>query len=300
MPLGDDIDVNTETATLVVAWRSGRFAACRVVKAGGEVIDALRGYAKDSLRLVQEGQGLPYNPDDIQEIEDIYLSANQEELLDTALLEQLKRGASLPQVTPDDLRKKRLALYALLIGNDPDSRLIFIRKGNPVSLASKGLVAVFDRTLTRVTRPILAFDAAFDLILYLNEALIFNQRNFEALFKESDAVLALTARWVDDLGEILPIAEGGKKYLAGRLRQNSVMRRKVQSILRSTYLPRLTPDILAKSMIQHGLDPAKLMTNGELVFTKDTETDMLYLLNEDLWTGDFSGDQYAAARKERI
>jgi hypothetical protein len=300
MPLGDDIDLDADAATLVVAWRSGRFAACRVVKAGGEVIDALRGYAKDSLRLVQESRGRQYNPDDIQETEDIYLSANQEELLDTALLAQIKRGASLPQVTPDELHKKRLALYALLVGNDPDSRMIFIRKGNPVSLASKGLVAIFDRTLTRVTQPILAFDAAFDLILYLNEALIFSQPNFEALFKESDAVLAQTAKWVEDLGEILPIAEGGKAYLAGRLRQNSLMRRKVQSILRSSYLLKLTPDILSNSMKQHGLDPAELMMNGELVFTKETETDMLYLLNEDLWTGDFSGDQYAAARKERI
>jgi Domain of unknown function (DUF4868) len=300
MPLGEDIDVDTDAATLVVAWRSGRFAACRVVKAGGEVIDTLRGYAKDSLRLVQESRGRQYNPDDIQESEDIYLSANQEELLDTALLAQIKRGASLPEVTPDDLRKKRLALYALLVGNDPDSRLIFIRKGNPVSLATKGLVAIFDRTLTRVTHPILAFDATFDLILYMNEALIFSQPNFEALFKESDAVLAQTAKWVDDLGEILPIAEGGKAYLAGRLRQNSVMRRKVQSILRSSYLPKLTPDTLVKSMTQHGLDPTKLMMNGELVFSKETETDMLYLLNEDLWTGDFSGDQYAAARKERV
>jgi hypothetical protein len=300
MPLGEGIDVDVDAATLVVAWRSGRIAVCRVVKAGGDVIGSLRAYAKSSLRLAQEGQGRQYNPDDIQEIEDTYLSANQEELLDTALLAQIKRGASLPQVTPDELSKKTLTLYALLIGNDSDSRLIFIRKGNPVKLATKGLVAIFDRTLTRVTDPILAFDPAFDLILYLNEALIFNQSNFEALFKESEAVLAQTAKWVDELGEILPIAAGGKEYLAGRLRKNSVMRRKVQSILRSSYLPMLTPHILVKSMAVHGLDPSKLLLDGELVFTKETETDMLLLLNEDLWTGDFSGDQYAAARKERI
>jgi hypothetical protein len=78
------------------------------------------------------------------------------------------------------------------------------------------------------------------------------------------------------------------------------MRRKVQSILRSSYLSKLTPEILAKKMVEHDLDPAKLLINGKLVFTKHTETDMLLLLNEDLWTGDFSGDQYAAATKERI
>jgi len=298
MPI-DDIDIDANAATLVVAWRAGRIAACRVVKAGGEVIAALRQYAKASQQRALETRGRPYSPDNLQETEDEYLFASQEELLDTALLEQIKRGASLPQITSDELRKKRLALYALLVGNNPASRLIFIRKGNPVSLGSKGLVAVFDDTLTRVTRPILAFDSEFDLLLYGDEAWIFNQAHFEALFKESEAVLAQTARWVDDLSQVLPIAAGGKDYLAARLRQNSLMRRKVQSILRSDYLPRLSADILIKSMKIHNLDPSKLLATGELVFTKETETDMLYLLNEDLWTGDFSGDRYAAARKER-
>jgi hypothetical protein len=294
-----DINVDTDAATLVVAWRVGQHASCRVVKAGREVISALRGYAKQSLQTVQAPRGRPYNPDSIQEAEDIYLTANQEELLDTALLEQIQRGASLPQVQPDELTRRKLALYAVLIGNDPNSRLIFVRKGNPVSLASKGIVTIFDQTLTRVTQPILAFDSTFDMMLYMNEAWIFNQIHFEALFKESDAVLAQTAQWVDDLGKILPIAEGGRPYLQQRLRKNSIMRRKVQSILRSDYLPKLTPDVLIKSMVQHGLDPSKLMLNSELVFSKETERDMLLLLNEDLWFGEFSGDQYAAARKER-
>jgi hypothetical protein len=296
----EDIDIDASAATLVVAWRAGRVAACRVVKAGGEVVAALRQYARASRQRALEGQGRPYTPDNIQEPEDGYLSASQDELLDTALLAQIKRGPSLPQITSDELSKKRLALYALLVGNDPASRLVFIRKGNPVSLASKGLVAVFDDTLTRVTQPILAFDDEFDLLLYSNEVWIFNQAHFERLFKESDAVLALTAKWVDDLSQFLPIAAGGKDYLAARLRQNSVLRRKVQSILRSDYLSKLSTDVLIESMRKHSLDPSKLLADGELVFTKETEADTLYLLNEDLWTGDFSGDQYAAARKARV
>jgi hypothetical protein len=296
----EDVDIDASAATLVVAWRAGRIAACRVVKAGGEVIAVMRQYAKASQQRALEGQGRPYNPDSIQETEDAYLFASQDELLDTALLAQIKRGASLPQIKSDELRKKKLALYALLVGNDPASRLIFIRKGNPVSLASKGLVAVFDETLTRVTQPILAFGDQFDLLLYSDEAWIFNQPHFEALFKESAAVLAQTAKWVDDLSQILPIETGGKDYLAVRLRQNSVMRRKVQSILRSKYLSNLRIDILIKSMKEHNLDSSKLLADGKLVFSKETEMDMLYLLNEDLWTGDFSGDQYAAASKERV
>ncbi len=78
------------------------------------------------------------------------------------------------------------------------------------------------------------------------------------------------------------------------------MRRKVHSITTSSYLPMLTPEILAKKMEEHNLDTGKLLMDGKLVFTSETESDMLLLLNEDLWTGDFSGDQYAAIKdKER-
>jgi hypothetical protein len=192
-----------------------------------------------------------------------------------------------------------LVLYALLIGNDPDSRAIFVRKGNPVSLAAKGLVAIFDNALVRVTHPILAFDSAFDLVLLDSSVWILNQKNFESLFKESEAVLARTSEWVDQFNQILPVTSESKDWLVDRLRQNSVMRRKVQSILRSGYLPRLTPDMLRSKMAVHGLAADQLMRDGLLVFNKDTERDLLLFLNEDLWTGDFSGDEYAAARKSR-
>ena len=294
----EEIDI-AEAATLIVAWRAGRAARGAVLRAGGQVIDAMRGYARESLETITSGHGRPYSPDDEQDEDTAFLTASQDELLDTAVLEQLRTGSSLPLIGADELRKRTLALYALLIGNDPDSRAIFIRKGNPVSLAGKGVVAVFDNTLTRVTRPILAFDSAFDVILLGGSVWILNQKNFEGLFKESDAVLARTSEWVDQLNQVLPIADDGREWLAGRLRQNSVMRRKIQSILRSPYLPKLTPDILHAKMAAHGLTPEELLKDGALIFNRDTEKDLLLFLNEDLWTGDFSGDQYAAARKAR-
>lgn len=293
-----EVDI-AAAATLVVAWRTGHHARGAVLRAGGQVTDVMRGYAREALDTVASGHGRPYNPDDEQDEDAAFLTASQDELLDTALLAQLRRGASLPLIAADELRRRTLALYALLIGDDPDSRAIFVRKGNPVSLAAKGLVAVFDDALTRVTRPILAFDSAFDVVLLDSSVWILNQANFEGLFKESEAVLARTSEWADQLGQVLPIADGGREWLAARLRQNSVMRRKVHSILRSDYLPKLTPEVLRSKMAAHGLDPEDLMKDGCLVFTKDTEKDLLLFLNEDLWTGDFSGDQYAAARKAR-
>lgn len=290
-----DIDAG---ATLIVAWRAGHNAQGAMLKAGGDVIDALRGHARDSLDTIV-GQGRPYNPDDEQDKETPFLTASPDELLDTSLLEQLRLGASLPLIEPGELRKRTLALYALVIGDDPDSRAIFVRKGNPVSLATKSVVALFDDTLTRVTQPILAFDSAFDVILWEGSVWVLNQPNFEGLFKESEAVLARTSEWVDQLNQVLPITSQSKEWLVERLRQNSVMRRKVQSILRSGYLPKLTPDTLRSKMAVHGLVADNLLKDGSLVFNKDTERDLLLFLNEDLWTGDFSDYQYAASRKSR-
>ena len=79
-----------------------------------------------------------------------------------------------------------------------------------------------------MTQPILAFDSAFDVILLGSSVWVLNQKNFEGLFKESEAVLARTWEWVDHLNQVLPISAESKEWLATRLRQNSVMRRKVQ------------------------------------------------------------------------
>lgn len=293
-----EIDVNG-AATLIVAWRSGRSAHGAVLKAGGEIVAALREYAQECLNAIGTGQGPAYTPDYDQEDDTPFLMANQDELLDTALLAQIRRGSSLPLIAPDDLRKRTLALYALLLGDDPDARAIFVRKGNPVRLASKSVIGIFDDTLTRVTRPILAFDESFDLVIYGTDVWILNQRNFELLFKESDAVLARTEEWADELARIIPLPSEGTERLAIRLRESSLLRRKVQSILRSPYLSELTPGTLRKKMDAHGMNPDRLMEGDTIVFTSETEKDLLLLLNEDLWTGDFSGDHYAAARKTR-
>jgi hypothetical protein len=300
LPMATIDKINTTGAiTLLVAWRTGRNAHGRVVKAGGDVITSLQSYATQARNLIKNNEGRAYDPNDEQDEECAFLTADRDELLDTALLERLQAGASLQLATEHDLRERTLVLYALLIGDDPDRRTAFIRKKNPVSLASKGLVALFDQTLTRVTRPLLAFDSFYDVVVSPEAVWILNQKNFELLFKESEAVLAKTAEWVEDLAKSLPISDKGREWLAGRLRKTSVLRRKVQSLLRSEYLSKLTPEMLREKITERGLDADELLQDGALVFNKDTERDLLLLLNEDLWTGDFSGEQYAAARKAR-
>ncbi|TWE30309.1 uncharacterized protein DUF4868 [Prauserella muralis] len=286
-------------ATLIVAWRTGKNAHGRVVKAGGEVIAALRKYASNALLRVEEGEGRAYDPNDEQDEETPFLTADREELLDAALLEQVQRGPSLPVISPEDLRGRSLTLYALVLGADPEKLTIYIRKKNPIQLAKKGLVTVFDQTLTKMEKPILAFDSSFDVIIKPDGVTVLHQKNFELLFKESEAVLASTQQWAEDIDEELPIELDGVDFLAQRLRESSVVRRRVQSILKSGYLDMLTPDLLERKMRDRGLNSKELIKDGRLLFSKSTERDILLLLNEDLWTGDFSGEQYSATRKTK-
>lgn len=286
-------------ATVVVAWRSGKHAHGRALKAGCEVTDHLRRYAASALELVRTGQGRAYDPNDEQDDECTYLEADPCELLDTELLEQTLQAASLPQATTDELRRHPLALYALVVGEDPNALTAFVRKGNPVKFAKKGLVAIFDETLTRVERPLLAFDERYDVVIYPGKVHILNQTHFEALFKESEAVLARTWEWARNLASALPMSTNSMDWLATRLRQTSVIRRRVQSILNSSYFDQLTREALCVKMKERGLDPQQLMDDDGLIINKATERDVLLLLNEDLWTGDFSGEQYAATRKAR-
>jgi hypothetical protein len=107
MAAADELDIDGAT-TLIVAWRGGRNAYCRVVRASGDVIETMREYAIGAAQRISDSSGRAYDPDNIQEQEQAFLLADREELLDTALLAQIERGASLPLVTIDDLRNRGL------------------------------------------------------------------------------------------------------------------------------------------------------------------------------------------------
>ena len=106
MAAADKINMDG-TATLIVAWRGGRHAFARVLKAGGDVIEVLTGYAATTAQMINDGQGRIYDPGDEQDEERDYLSANREELLDTALLAQIelqngRSGATILYTLGDD------------------------------------------------------------------------------------------------------------------------------------------------------------------------------------------------------
>ncbi|WP_409187107.1 hypothetical protein F9C11_20905 [Amycolatopsis sp. VS8301801F10] len=77
--------------------------------------------------------------------------------------------------------RESLALYALVLGRDPDDLAACIRKKNPVQLAKKCLEAIFYDALSRVEKAISAFGSFFDAVLKSDRVEIVRQKNSELI-----------------------------------------------------------------------------------------------------------------------
>ncbi|WP_080939263.1 Kiwa anti-phage protein KwaB-like domain-containing protein [Clavibacter michiganensis] len=287
----------TGPAVLIVAWRKGAATHARVVMVGGDVASRLEELAAAAAALIHS-ELESYDPDSPAE-DGAPRIAEREEAFDTDLLGELAAGGSHDTAAASDF-ENRIICWAVVLGSDTD-QTIYVHKNSPVALARKPLIArLFDDTLTKLEEPILTFDGHFDLIITPSELYILNQANFEGLFKDSDAVLARSREWVDRLVDTLDVTQDSAAALEIIVRRNSVVRRKVTSIIRRPYMSRVTMADISAKLEEHGMDADVYMPQGKLAFNEQTATALVRLLNEDLFQGDFSQDAYAASGKQRL
>lgn len=282
---------------LVVAWAAGRSYAARLVKTSGVVAGRLRSYAERAVGGLTDPT--PYAPD--ADVEDnSHMEAPRDESLDTALIEELSKGASLDLATDEELRTKQLVCHALVVVSGAETTL-FVKKRSPIQLAKKSLVAsLVHGTLDELESPLFAFDDRYDVIITGQAVYILDKKAFEGLFKNSPAVLDRTSDWIQEVASVLPFADGSVEQLDAILRRNSVLRNKFLAVKGRTYLQAITPDALRSEMAKHGLEPEELMDGDSLRVTGQNAKDVLRLLNEDLFSGGFSQQRYAASAKRSI
>jgi hypothetical protein len=293
----------TETLTLdgtlhlVVAWASGKSYVARWVKMSEDVAAALKSYATDAVARLSDPT--PYAPDSDME-DSSHMEAPRDESLDTALIAELSKGPSLEQASPDELRRKPLTCHALVVQGDVETTL-FVRKRTPIQLAKKSLLAtLFNDTLDELESPLFAFDNRYDVIITSDKAYVLDKKAFERLFKESPAVLAKTMDWIAEVTAIVPFADGSAEELNAILKRNSVLRNKFLAVKGKAYLSKITPDDLRTEMVKFGMHPEELMEGDTLKVTGQNAKDILRLLNEDLFSGGFSNQHYAASNKRTL
>lgn len=297
MPVIDPITEQTPMV-LVVAWRTGRLVHGRRVKIAGDVRARFVEYAANAAATLEATGGRDYDPDDEQD-DAPYVRALRDEAWDVELLTELLHGANLDAATTDDLRR-RFVCYALVVGPS-EKPTLFVRKANPVTLGTKPLVGrFFDGAISEVQEPLLAFDPSFDVIVTADMVYALNQKRFELLFKDSDAVLARADEWVNELAEALPLDAGSVDHLTQIVKKNSFTRRKLVSVIKRPYLQTLTVATLREKIREHGLDDKELLPGGKLAFTDENTQSLLWVLNQDIYSGDFSGETFAAGSKRRI
>lgn len=283
--------------TLIVAWRQGTTTHGRVVKVGGDVAHTLRTFAAQCAETLAP-DAAEYDPDSPSE-DGTQRVAPREEAFDTVLLDTLAAGGSHDTARDEDLNRP-LACWAVVLGEE-DDQTIYVHRHSPITLAKKPLLAgLIDNSLTAITDRVFGFDAHFDLVITSDKLFILDQNDFEALFKESPAVLARAGEWATSITSQLPVTEGSTEVLEDLLRRNSVVRRKVTSILRRPYFASLDTEVVRTKLEEHGLNPAVFMPNDELNFTRETALALVRFLNEDLFQGDFSNEPFAASGKQRL
>ncbi len=279
---------------LVVAWTAGKKAIGRAIKVTDAVGNTLRKHADAAVASLINPAS--YAPD--ADLEDnSHFEADRDTLFDEVLLQELSKGASLPLATKDELKDKNLTCHAVLFGHGKN-RSIFVRKRSPIQLARKSVVAtLFDGSLDWIQTPIFAFDDRYDAIITADRIYILNKNAFEGMFKDSAAVLAKTGDWVNDVAQTIPMVDGSSDTLVSALNRNQFYRRKFLAVRERPHIKAMTPQTLKDEIARHGYDLDDLMVGDKLKVTESNVKLVLQLLNEDLFTGGFSRDRYAAGSK---
>lgn len=286
-----------EAISLLVAWRSGRSLEFGEIRIADAVADHLREAAARTLESMQEAELVAYTPE-------IVLDDGQALFVtdDELVAESPFTAAVLPDQPPGllnarSLPDRALLLYALTFDTE-QGPVAFVRKKNPHPVARPGrMYALLGNTLAEVDRPVFTLDPEFDMIVGKDGVIALDQNAFELLFHETDAVLARIPDWVSGIADHMPLAGDGAEVLAEKARSNSRLRRRLRAINDRGHLQDVDIATVRNHIRAVGLDEESLISDDELIVDEADPMTLLYLLNEDFFTGGLTTTGFRSERK---
>jgi hypothetical protein len=211
-------------------------------------------------------------------------------------------AAVLPEDPPTllnarSLPERALLLYAVTLDTD-QGPIAFVRKKNPHPVARPGRIyALLGNALAEVDRPVFTLEPEFDLVVGENGVIALDQNAFEVLFRETDAVLARIPDWVEGIAEHLPLAGDGAELLAQKAQSNSRLRRRLRAIHERGHLHDVDIEAVRNHIRAIGLPEDELIAGDELIVDEADPMTLLYLLNEDFFTGGLTTTGFRSERK---
>lgn len=289
-------DLGLESLALVVAWWSGASLNSARVPLTVAVAEELREICRSILADLDQREERPWHPDALNELDE-YLLASIDQLGDDSQVLRMALSDEFDVLSAADLPNRDFLFYALIAG--PVSRRVtFIRKYNLRRGLRRRLVTIFGETLSKVDRPIFTFDEKADVVIDPQYGVaIVGLNAFQLLFRTSPEIVARVPEYANEIGVSLPIDDDAKAMLIDLANGNISVLRRLQNIANRGHLRTVPMDRIKDEMRNHGLDPAEFIVDGRLVFDRASVKDVLKLLNEDLFRGGLTDQDFQVDRK---
>lgn len=288
--------VGLESLSLIVAWRVGAHLTCASVPITVRVADELRGICRATLDRLDQLDRRPWHPDAANETDE-YLSASIAQLGEDSQVLDIVNRTEFDLLRADQLPSYSFLFYMLVVG-PVDHRVSFIRKYNVRRGLRQRLVTVFTDMLNKVDSPLFTFDDGMDVVVDPTRgAAILGLSAFELLFRSSPEMLARTPEYVAEIADSLPISAASMQTLVDAAGTNVSINRRLRAIVERGHLQFVSMRQIEDEMKRHGIDPRDFIVDGKLTFDKAQSRDILKLLNEDLFRGGLTNQDFQVDRK---
>lgn len=285
---------------LIIGWRDGKRYKLGRVDTEKSVTDYLAALVAAEEARLSQSKARAYSVESTIEAGEYFVAETAAPDEEEALRAQLRSIGGLPLVTVDRLEKTSLSFYAAVVGTEAAQIKAFIKKTNPLMIAKGGgLLTVFGDALSRLERPVFTIAGSFDLIVYPDCIAILKEKPFQALFYEETGINASIGGWVDKIARNLPMEDAAKTKLVGMCQKAVRLRQKLQAIEERGHLANVTVARLRSELRRLNIPPDRFITKGKLVIPDKHEKQLLEVLNEDIFKGGLSGEDFAAERKSR-
>jgi hypothetical protein len=293
--------IEGQDIALVVAWRERNGFQFGHVDTARAVTQHLRRLITDIEGGLEEKESRRYSIEaDLED--DEYMTASldgRDE--EAALRDSIVNLDGMDQVGSADLPDRPLTFYAVVLGNQRARRTAYIRKSNPMKVAKPGWgLFEFGDTLTTIRNAVFIVEDRFDLILRPDAIDVLTPKVFENLFYELTGVDARVRDWVRGIARHLPMGDGVVDLLTTTCRAKPRLRRRLHAIQERGHLAHVTLQQFRHEVRRHGYEATRFIRNGQIVADEDDYGVLLQILNEDLFRGGLTDEEFAAERKTLV